>query len=374
MSKISKNSTSLVQIEGGKIIKQNDYSSNFAYELRDEHKEKIPALDGKEAKIVLVKELEAGEIKAVYETVATVVDGKVEFTITETLEADTYYVEVFCGGYIFPSKNTVTIEVTESIFSKQEPKVEPEPIPDPEVDESEVERVEELVIPFDEEVVEDDSIYIGEEVVEQEGVSGLKRITLKGEFLLSEEILKEPIKRIVRKGTKLREHIAYATIVKDAPLQAGFFEDTLGDGMSKELADGKQLISSSSLSSAVAYSTLDNVEAGDYEIAIKARKTTDQVTDIKFGFESFDQMQEFSDISNEMTEYSFVATLAEAQSAMYYHFRTNGSVELESVQIRKISISDLSWEDAEQSHVGVTQSAEKEIPLEFNRFKWSERE
>lgn len=370
-----KPSTRLKQVDGGKIIKQNDYSSNFVYELRDEHKEKIPALDGKEAKIVLVKELEAGGIKAVYETVATVVDGKVEFTITETLEADTYYVEVFCGGYIFPSENAATIKVTKSAFGKSDPKVEPEPIPDPEVDESEVERVEELVIPFDEEVVEDDSIYVGEEIVAQEGEDGLARQIRKGDVLISEEILKEPIKRIVRKGTKLHEHTAYANISKDAPLaQAGFFERILGNSMSKELADGKQLISSSSLSSAVAYSTLDNVEAGDYEIAIKARKTTDQVTDIKFGFENFDQMQEFSDISSEMTEYSFVATVPEDRSAMYYHFRTSGSVELESVQIRKVSISDLSWEDAGQTHIGVTQSAEKEIPLEFNRFKWSERE
>ncbi|MGT2964213.1 G5 domain-containing protein [Streptococcus acidominimus] len=370
MSKISKNSTSLVQIEGGKIIKQNDYSSNFAYELRDEHKEKIPALDGKEAKIVLVKELEAGEIKAVYETVATVVDGKVEFTITETLEPALYYVEIACGGYIFPSENSVTIEVTKSAFGKSEPKVEP----DPEVDESEVERIEEVAFSFDEEVIEDSSLYIGEEVVEQEGEEGLARQILKGDVLISEELLKEPVKRIVRKGTKLHKHIAYANIAKgDNLAESNFFENTLGDGMSKELADGKQLITSSSLHGAVTYSTLNDVQAGSYEILIKARKTSDKVTDIRFGFENFDQMQEFSDISSEMTEYSFVATVPEDRSAMYYHFRTDGSVELESVQIRKVTVSNLSWEDAGQSHVGVTQSSEKEIPLEFNRFKWSER-
>lgn len=358
--KATKNSTSLVQVEGGKVIKQNDYLSNFVYELRDERKEKIPALDGKEAKISLVKELENEVIKVGYETIATVVDGKVEFTITETLEADTYFVEVYCGGYIFPSENTATIKVTRSSFGKVDPNAE---------------AIREITVDFDQEIIEDDSLFVGEEVVDQEGESGLERHTWKGDELISKEIVKEPIKRIVRKGTKLHEHTAHANIAKgDNLAQSSFFDYSVN--MTREISDEKQLLSSENgeLHGSVAYSTLEDVEVGDHEISIKARKTSDAVTNIKFGFESLGQMQEFSDISDATTEYSFVATVAELQSAIYYHFRTNASIELESVQIRKVAISDLSWEDSGQNHVGVARSVEKELPLEFNRFEWKERE
>lgn len=352
-------STSLIQVDGGKVIKQNDYSSNFVYELRDEHKEKIPALDGKEAKIALVKDLETGEIKAVYETTATVVDGKVEFTITDTLEAAVYCVEVFCEGYIFPSKNTVTIEVTKSSFGKVDP---------------EIEEIREVSVDFDEEIIEDDSLYVGEEVVEQEGESGLERHVWKGDELISKEIVKEPVKRIVRKGTKLHEHTAYANVSKgDNLAQSSFFGSSIN--MTREISDGKQVLTSENgiLYNSVAYSTLNDVEAGDYEISIKARKTSDTVTNIKFGFEGLSQMQEFSDISDVTTEYSFIVAVAELQSSIYYHFRTNASIELESVQIRRVAISDLSWEDTGQNQVGVARSVEKEFPLEFNRFEWKER-
>ncbi|MCQ9211808.1 MULTISPECIES: G5 domain-containing protein [unclassified Streptococcus] len=358
--KPTKNSTSLIQIEGGQIIKQNDYSSNFIYELQDEFKQKIPTLEGKEAKIVLVKKLETEELKVAFEAIVRVSAGRVEFTIIDTLEPDTYFVEVYCEGYIFPSKNKVTIEVTKSSFGKVQLEDNPN---------------DEITIDFSEEIIEDDSLFVGDEVVEQEGEEGVKRRTWNGDELISEEIVKEPVNRVVRKGTKLREYTAYATIARGANLAAAdFFESGLGDGMSKELADGKQLITSSSLQGAVAYSTLHDVQAGSYEILIKARKTSDEATAIRFGFENLGQMQEFSDISSETTEYSFVATVDKLYSALYYHFRTNGSVELESVQIRKVTISDLSWEDTGQSHIGVAQSAEKEIPLEFNRFKWKEKE
>lgn len=357
--KATKNSTSLIQVDGGKVIKQNDYSSNFVYELRDEHKEKILALDGKEAKIALVKKLENEEIKAVYETTATVVDGKVGFTITETLEAAVYCVEVFCEGYIFPSKNTVTIEVTKSSFGKVDP---------------EIEEIREVSVDFDEEIIEDDSLYVGEEVVEQEGESGLERHVWKGDELISKEIVKEPVKRIIRKGTKLHEHTAYANITKEDNLvQAGFFGSSIN--MTREIIDGKQLLTSENgdLYDSVAYSTLNDVEAGYYEISIKARKTSNVVTSIKFGFENLGQMQEFSDISDVPTEYHFVVVVDERQDDIYYHFRTNASVELESAQIRKVTISDVSWENMGQSHVGVVKSVEKEIFLDFNRFEWKKR-
>lgn len=292
-----KNSTHLRQVEGGKTIKQNDRSSNFVYKLLDEHGEIIPALEGEPAEVALIKETDTGELEVVFGRPATVVEGRVDFTIHRTLEAGIYFVEVACAGYIFPSKNTVTIEVTKSAFG------------------------------------------------------------------------------IVRKGTRLHERTAYANISKGENVaQAGFFDGDLGVGMSKELADGKQLITSSSLHSAVAYSTLNNVEAGDYEISIRARKTSDEATAIRFGLENLGQMREFSNIAAASTEYSFIATVDKLYSTLYCHFRTNGSVELESIQIRKVAISDLSWEDSGQSHVGVAHSKEETIPLEYSRFEWKEKE
>ncbi|MCQ9215058.1 G5 domain-containing protein [Streptococcus sp. O1] len=238
----------------------------------------------------------------------------------------------------------------------------------------EVEEIIEVTVDFGEEIIEDNSLFVGEEIVEQEGESGLERHVWKGDELISKEIVKEPVKRIVRKGTKLHEHTAYANVSKgDNLAQSSFFDSSIN--VTREVIDGKQILTSKNgaLYNSVAYSTLKNVEAGDYEISIKARKTSDEATAIRFGFESLGQMQEFSDISDVTTEYNFVVTVDKLYSAIYYHFRTNGSVELESVQIRKVAISDLSWEDSGQNHVGVAKSVEKEIPLEFNRFEWKER-
>lgn len=94
--------------------------------------------------IAFVNELEAGAIKAVYETTVTVAKGQIEFTITETLKPSIYFVEVLCKGYIFPSKNIVTIEVIKSNFGKTQV-------------ETELEDVREEEIDFYEEVIEDDS-------------------------------------------------------------------------------------------------------------------------------------------------------------------------------------------------------------------------
>lgn len=362
-----KNSTNLRQIEGGKTIKQNDRSSNFVYKLLDEYGEIIPTLEGKRATIALVSDLEGGELKTAYETTATVEEGQVEFSITETLEPGKYFVEVLCKGYIFPSANTVTIEVTESIFSKQEQI--------PEVEESDQILEEEVEIDFDEEIIEDSSLFAGEERIEQEGEKGLVRKIWKNDLLFSEEVIKNPINRVIRKGTRLHEHTAYANISKGENVaQADFFSNILGEGMSKELVDGKQLITSSSLHAAVAYSTLDNVAAGEYEILIKVRKTSDEITNVRFGLENLGQMQEFIDISDVAIEYRFVVTVDKDYSALYYHFRTNASVELESILIRKVNISDFSWEDSGQSHVGVAYSKEETIPLEYSRFEWKEKE
>lgn len=189
-----KNSTNLRQIEGGKTIKQNDRSSTFAYKLLDEYGEIIPALEGKRATIALVNKLESEELKTAYETTATVEEGQVEFTITETLEPGKYFVEVLCKGYIFPSTNTVTIEVTKSNFGKTQV-------------ETEAEETHESETFFEEIVIEDNTLYIGEEVVDREGENGLSIMYWDENMhtFLTKEVIKEPIDRIVRRGTKPRD-------------------------------------------------------------------------------------------------------------------------------------------------------------------------
>lgn len=114
----SKNSTNLRQVDGGKIIKQNDISSNFKFALKDEFDKKMD-LNNVTATVALINQ-ETQEVA--YRTDVTVENGEVEFFITETLDVATYLVEIHVNGYVFPSKNNVTIEVTKSYLQKQEAK------------------------------------------------------------------------------------------------------------------------------------------------------------------------------------------------------------------------------------------------------------
>ena len=100
------NSLNLRQIDGGNVIKQADFGSNFSYELLDERRKKIPELDGQTATIRLIK---GGNI--VYQTEQQVVDGTVSFKFDRVLEKGIYVLEIVVNDYVFPSNNMVKINV-----------------------------------------------------------------------------------------------------------------------------------------------------------------------------------------------------------------------------------------------------------------------
>ncbi|MCQ9215104.1 hypothetical protein MU448_12230 [Streptococcus sp. O1] len=49
------NNTNLYQFKGGNIIKQNDYSSNFVYELQDDRYQKFQLLTEKKQRLLWLK-------------------------------------------------------------------------------------------------------------------------------------------------------------------------------------------------------------------------------------------------------------------------------------------------------------------------------
>ena len=103
------NSLNLRQIDGGNVIKQADFGSNLSFELLDEHRRKIPELDGQIATIRLIK----GDNIA-YQIESQVVDGSVSFKFDRVLEKGIYVLEIVAGNYVFPSNNMakITIEKT----------------------------------------------------------------------------------------------------------------------------------------------------------------------------------------------------------------------------------------------------------------------
>lgn len=100
------NSLNLRQIDGGNVIKQADFGSNFSYELLDERRNKIPELDGQIATIRLIK---GGSIA--YQTTKTVADSSVSFKLDKVLEKGVYTLEILVGDYVFPSNNMVKITI-----------------------------------------------------------------------------------------------------------------------------------------------------------------------------------------------------------------------------------------------------------------------
>lgn len=104
---IRSNSRNLKQIEGGRVVKQGDSASLFAFELLDE-KWRPVKLEGQQARVDLI----AAEGKAIFEAVVS--QSKVSFNISKPLPIGSYLVEVHCAGYVFPSDQSVRLEVTQS--------------------------------------------------------------------------------------------------------------------------------------------------------------------------------------------------------------------------------------------------------------------
>lgn len=101
------NCTNLKQFEGGRVVKQGDSASLFGFALYDENWVPID-LDGQQATIHFVSK----KGKATFS--ATVQGSKVSFKISKVLPVESYLVEVDCGGYVFPSDQSVRVDVVQS--------------------------------------------------------------------------------------------------------------------------------------------------------------------------------------------------------------------------------------------------------------------
>lgn len=104
---IRSNATNLKQKEGGRVVKQGDSASLFVYELLDE-KWRPVNLDGQQARVVLT----GADGKAVFES--TVSKSNISFKISKPLPIGSYLVEVHCAGYVFPSDQSVRVDVIQS--------------------------------------------------------------------------------------------------------------------------------------------------------------------------------------------------------------------------------------------------------------------
>lgn len=101
------NCTNLKQFEGGRVVKQGDSASLFGFALYDENWVPID-LDGQQATIHFVSK----KGKATFN--ATVQGSKVSFKIPKVLPVESYLVEVDCAGYVFPSDQSVRVDVVQS--------------------------------------------------------------------------------------------------------------------------------------------------------------------------------------------------------------------------------------------------------------------
>lgn len=101
------NCTNLKQFEGGRVVKQGDSASLFGFELYDERWAPID-LNGREATIHFVSKKGKASFSA------TVQGSKVTFKIPKVLPVESYLVEVECEGYVFPSDQSVRIDVVQS--------------------------------------------------------------------------------------------------------------------------------------------------------------------------------------------------------------------------------------------------------------------
>lgn len=101
------NCTNLKQFEGGRVVKQGDSASLFGFALYDENWVPID-LDGQAATIYFTSK----KGKATFS--ATVQGSKVLFKIPKVLPVESYLVEVVAGGYVFPSDQSVRVDVVQS--------------------------------------------------------------------------------------------------------------------------------------------------------------------------------------------------------------------------------------------------------------------
>ncbi|MEX5397231.1 hypothetical protein ABPH35_02370 [Streptococcus sp. ZJ93] len=104
-------SVNLRQVDGGSVVKQGDTSSLFQFELLDDEERVMTELSGSLAQVRIGK-----SHKLYYETHVPVVDGTVTFTISKPLPEKTYLVEIVVNGYVFPSDESVKLQVVENLL------------------------------------------------------------------------------------------------------------------------------------------------------------------------------------------------------------------------------------------------------------------
>lgn len=103
------NSVNLEQLEGGFHVKQGDSGSLFSFRLLEENGTPIN-LDGKDATIRLVDE----NFNFKFEKTTKVDKDIVSFYIDQIVEIGLYTVEIWAGGYVFPSDYQVKLKVTQT--------------------------------------------------------------------------------------------------------------------------------------------------------------------------------------------------------------------------------------------------------------------
>ena len=101
------NCTNLKQFEGGRVVKQGDSASLFGFAMYDENWVPVD-LDGQQATIHFVSKKGKASFSA------TVQGSKVTFKIPKVLPVESYLVEVDCAGYVFPSDQSVRVDVVQS--------------------------------------------------------------------------------------------------------------------------------------------------------------------------------------------------------------------------------------------------------------------
>ena len=99
-------SLNLIQVKGGRIIKQSDKSTPFSFILADSNGNEIH-LDGKEALVSLRNPTS----KTYWESKVRVKDATVDFKMPGNLIDEKYILEISCDGYVFPSDNDYIIDV-----------------------------------------------------------------------------------------------------------------------------------------------------------------------------------------------------------------------------------------------------------------------
>ena len=101
------NCTNLKQFEGGRVVKQGDSASLFGFAMYDENWVPID-LNGQDATIYFTSKKGKASFSA------TVQGSKVSFKIPKVLPVESYLVEVDCAGYVFPSDQSVRVDVVQS--------------------------------------------------------------------------------------------------------------------------------------------------------------------------------------------------------------------------------------------------------------------